>query len=79
MATSTKQPTDRMQSEPLLASELERYDLVLAVIPSAFIIALFVGQLLSLPVRVSTLVAAVVAGLAVYDALFVHPPTGSDT
>lgn len=59
--------------DQLLAS---RYDLVLAVIPTAFVVALLVGNLLSVSARVALVSASVVGALAVLDALFLNPPTG---
>ena len=59
--------------------EVSRYDLVLAVIPMAFIFALLVGHLLSLPSRTALIAASVVGVLAMIDGLFRNPPenTGS--
>lgn len=54
-----------------------RYDLVLAVIPTAFVVALLVENLLSVSARVALVSASVVGALAVLDALFLNPPTGS--
>ena len=60
-------------------SGLTRYDLVLAVIPSAFVVAMLVGHLLSLSVEASAVVASVVGVLALLDGLFLNPPeTGDD-
>lgn len=54
---------------------LSRYDLVLAVIPAAFVLAVVVAELFGVPVRESLLAAAGVGGLAVVDAVFVNPPS----
>jgi hypothetical protein len=51
-----------------------RHDVVLAVIPTAFIVALLVGQLLSISVEATLVSASIVAGLAVADGLFRNPP-----
>jgi hypothetical protein len=56
-------------------ASVSRYDLVLAAIPSVFLIAILVGNLLSLPATVAVGGASLVASLALADALFVHPPT----
>jgi hypothetical protein len=40
-----------------------------------FLIAILVGNLLSLPATVAVGGASLVASLALADALFVHPPT----
>lgn len=51
-----------------------RHDLVLAVIPSVFVVSILVGHLLSLSVQASIGVASLLGALAVTDALFVNPP-----
>lgn len=65
------------ESIDLSRHDLSRYDLVLAVIPTAFVVALLVGNLLSVSARVALVSASVVGALAVLDALFLNPPTGS--
>lgn len=55
---------------------LSRYDLVLAGIPTAFVVALLVGQLLSISPQKAILGATIVGTLAVVDALFINPPLG---
>lgn len=54
---------------------LHRYDLVLAVIPLAFALALTADVALAVPTPAALAVASALGGLAVVDALFVHPPT----
>ncbi|WP_135533708.1 hypothetical protein [Halostella pelagica] len=58
---------------------VSRYDLVLAVIPAAFIFALLIGYLFSLPSRTTLIAASVVGVGAMFDGLFRNPPenTGS--
>ena len=53
---------------------ISRYDLVLAVIPTAFIAALLVDSLVQIPPRMSLLIAASVCPLGLLDVLFVNPP-----
>lgn len=60
-------------------SAISRYDLVLAVIPSVFVMAVLVGHLLSLSVQASIAVASLVGALAVVDALFVNPPGAGES
>lgn len=55
-------------------SGVTRYDLVLAVIPSAFVVALLAGHVLSLSVEASAVFASIVGGLALLDGLFLNPP-----
>lgn len=53
---------------------LSRYDLVLAVVPVAFLLALLVGGVVGVPTRVAVTTAAAVAALALIDGLFLNPP-----
>lgn len=55
--------------------DISHYDFVLAVIPVVFVVALLVGNLLSVAPRVALATASVVGLLAVVDALFLNPPT----
>ncbi len=57
-----------------LAPGVSRYDLVLVVIPLAFAAALVARGVFSVSLHASVLFASVVGGLAVADALFLHPP-----
>jgi hypothetical protein len=56
--------------------QLSRYDLLLLVIPAAFLLALVGSTVSSLPTRVFVAGASVVGALAVADGLFVNPPGG---
>lgn len=75
MATSDNHglPPRRTGSE-LSLEALTRYDLVLAIIPTVFLVAVLVGQLLSIPTQVALAGAAVLGAFAVCDALFLNPP-----
>jgi len=53
---------------------VSRYDILLAVIPTAMICALVVGRLLSLSPRTTLVAGAAVGLLAMVDGLFRHPP-----
>ena len=55
-----------------------RYDLVLAVIPVAFLAAVAAAHLLAVPPETTMLGAAAVGALALCDALFVNPPDGTN-
>ena len=59
-------------------SGLSRYDLVLAIIPSAFVLAWVLAAVAGLPLRSGLLAASVVGVLAVADALFLNPPRGRE-
>ena len=56
--------------------EFGRYDLLLAIIPLAFLAALLASRLLGVPLETSMVAASVVGGLAVLDGLFLRPPSG---
>jgi len=55
-----------------------RYDLVLAAVPLAFVLALVAGLVSSVPVRSAITVAAIAGTAAVVDALFINPPGRND-
>lgn len=55
-----------------------RYDLVLAVVPLAFVGALAAGLLAPVSVHGALAAAALVGTVAVVDALFVNPPEQGD-
>lgn len=65
--------TDRIAPAPV-----SRYDLVLAVIPSAFLVALILGNVLPVSPRIALASASVVGALALLDALFLNPPRRPD-
>lgn len=58
---------------------LSRYDVVLAVIPLAFLSALFATTVLSMPFQQTAVVASLVGGATVIDALFLNPPAHSSS
>lgn len=53
---------------------LSRYDLLLAVIPAAFLFAGITSQVLSVAPRATLVGATLVGALALLDGLFVNPP-----
>jgi hypothetical protein len=53
---------------------LSRYDILLVVIPTAFVLALLATQVLGLPTLPSIAAASTVCLFAVADGLFVNPP-----
>ena len=59
-----------------LASSIGRYDLLLAVIPLAFTVAVAVAGALGLPVEIGIVAAGVVGSIVLLDGLFLRPPTG---
>jgi hypothetical protein len=50
------------------------YDLVLLLVPLPFLVGLFAGVALSIPLRVGVTTAGVVSALLVADAVFRNPP-----
>ena len=56
-----------------------RHDVVLAVIPAAFVLAVLLGGLAGVPARTAVAAAAAVGALAMLDALFFNPPRGPTT
>lgn len=53
---------------------LSRYDLVLAVIPAAFLLAALLGTAGAVPAPAAVTAASLVGVLAMVDALFLNPP-----
>lgn len=71
---TTSGNTDVAAQPRRTAISLSRYDLVLAIIPSAFVLSLLVGVLLSAPMELTLLPAAMVGTVVLADALFLNPP-----
>lgn len=59
-------------------STVSRYDLVLAVIPVAFLLAMSATTFPSVSLYDGLVVASVLGGLATLDALLIHPPIDGD-
>lgn len=59
-----------------LARRASRHDLVLAVIPAAFLVAALLGAVGPIDATTAVLAGALLSGLAVADALFFNPPRG---
>ncbi|WP_247002475.1 hypothetical protein [Halosolutus gelatinilyticus] len=57
-------------------SSLGRYDALLAVIPIAFCCSILVGEAIGLPLEAALLGGGTVGVLALFDGLFLRPPTG---
>lgn len=63
-----------------LPGTVSRYDLLLAAVPGAFVLALVAGRTLSLPPHLTIIAGATIAALAIGDGLFRNPPgTGRTT
>jgi len=63
----------RIDDQPLT---IDRYDLLLGLIPTAFMVAFLASRLLSLPFEAAVLGGAAIAALALFDGVFFRPPTG---
>jgi hypothetical protein len=61
----------------LFDRRISRYDLVLAAIPLAFLLAGAAGLTLSIPPRLALAGAAGVGAVAVVESLFINPPIRS--
>ncbi|MFA9417066.1 hypothetical protein [Natrinema sp. HArc-T2] len=55
---------------------IDRYDLLLGLIPAAFLVVFLASRLLALPPEATALGGSVIAALALLDGLFVRPPMG---
>lgn len=56
---------------------LSRYDLLLAFMPTVFLVGIVVGHLLSLGMRTTLTGTSIVGVIALVDALFLNPPSGT--
>ena len=61
------------------ATAMTYYDLVLALLPVPFLVGLFAGVALSIPLRVGVVSASTLSVLILADAVFRNPPTGGRT
>ena len=74
MAGTDPSTADRPQNTTSLRHRLSRYDLLLAVVPAAFLLGLLAAGLADVPLGVAMGTAAAVAALALVDGLFLNPP-----
>lgn len=58
---------------------LSRYDLLLWIIPLAFLLALVAATVLSTPLELTFVAASLVGALALFDGLFRNPPSAGTT
>lgn len=72
MATSDR--TGLPREHRSIDRRLSRYDLLLLVIPAAFLLALVGSTVSGLPLSALMAAASLVGALAVADGLFVNPP-----
>ena len=69
-------PTDRPDDRTPDRHRLSRYDLLLAVVPAAFLVGLAAVGLADVPIRTAMTSAGAVGALALVDGLFLNPPRG---
>ena len=74
MSTGNQAPNDRPLDRRPFADDLSRYDLLLAVIPAAFLLGLLAAGLADVPLRLAMGSAGAVGALALIDGLFLNPP-----
>jgi hypothetical protein len=72
MSVSDDARSERIGRQTL--SSLSRYDLVLALIPAAFLVSVVLSYLFAVPFRTTLAGASAVSAMALVDALFVNPP-----
>ena len=70
-------PSDRRPTGVSERYEVSRYDLLLGVIPAAFVVSVLVGHFMSVPIQVSVAVGSLVGAGVVVDGLFLNPPVSS--
>ena len=74
MSTGTRIPKDRFRDRHQFTDRLSRHDIVLAVIPVAFLLGLVAAGLADVPLRLAMGAAGAVGALALIDGLFLNPP-----
>lgn len=74
MSGSPISSSDRPETVAGIRHRLSRYDLLLAVVPAAFVLGLLAVGLADVPFRVAMSSAAAVGALALLDGLFLNPP-----
>ncbi|MFB6179689.1 MAG: hypothetical protein ABEI77_08200 [Halorientalis sp.] len=57
---------------------MSRYDLVLAFVPTVFLVSLLVGTLFSVETHTAITGAGILGVIALVDALFINPPRGTN-
>lgn len=70
---------DQSIAQPLPPGTVSRYDVALAAIPTAYLLALLSGVLFSPTLRTTLVGASLVGAAIVGDALFLNPPRSTET
>lgn len=76
VSTTYGRGSDDERTLPDVFGSPSRYDLVLAIVPAAFLVASLVGTVLSVSWQATLLTGALVGCLAILDAIFLNPPIG---
>ncbi len=74
MTTSADSDRDTDRATTTLVPQATRYDLLLALVPTLFVLGIAASHLTALPPRAGLAGASLVALLALVDALFRNPP-----
>lgn len=74
MSAETPPSSDRPTERTAVLARCSRYDLVLGLVPVAFVLGLLATGVAGVPIRISLAGAAGVGALAMIDALFLNPP-----
>lgn len=79
MAVSRNPPerTDTTRDAVAVLDGLSRYDLLLALVPLGFALALLAHVVVGVPVLAAVAGGAMFGALVLVDALFVNPPSGN--
>lgn len=64
------------RDRPFPTPSLSRYDLVLALIPAAFVLTTLGAGFFDVPFQAGLTAASLVGLVGIADALFLNPPTG---
>lgn len=75
MSTRRNGHDGQVRDQLPLSSSLSRYDLVLALIPSLFVLTGVGATLFNVSLAMALAGGAIIGALAVIDALFINPPT----
>ncbi|MBX0294819.1 hypothetical protein [Haloarcula nitratireducens] len=71
----TRDPGEQHRDRP--TPSVTRYDLVLALVPTAFLLAAVATEAVGASLHIAFVAGSLLSAAAVTDALFLHPPTKS--
>ncbi|WP_276249993.1 hypothetical protein [Haloarcula rara] len=74
--SKTRGPEEQYLNQSARPTAVSRYDLVLAVIPLAFLLAAAASGVLGVSLSTALAVGSLLGIAVLADALFLHPPTG---